>query len=163
MEHAIRTDSDAHQKSLPKDVQDPHQLKQLGEFQASVLDEQDDDDEEIRQLKLEIQSLAAKVQQYRDEAPALISSRLQQSLQVLRPQFSFPDDQGNTSSEISGSGSQLLDDDPAIAQAAELKARIAALNADLPAVLARMKRCLEAVEAKQSIPRSTKPLPPAFL
>lgn len=144
------------------------------EIQPDVLalfQEDDDDGEEIKQLQLEIRSLATKAYSSRARGPALISSRLQQSLQDMRPHFSLPEldavgPQAGASSQISVLDSDVPDpekgDDATITQAALLKARMDALNAGMPALIQRMKRCLESVEQMQRASKK-KPMPLSFL
>ncbi|KAI5082962.1 hypothetical protein GOP47_0002705 [Adiantum capillus-veneris] len=125
---------------------------------AALFQAEDDDDEEIKQLQAHIQTLAAKAQEYSSHGPALISSRLQTYLQNRRPLFT-PD---------LLSDSELLHptkdgDDPSIAQAKTLKAQIVTLTDGIPALVQRMKNCLDACEKKQRLAEESKqPLPCFF-
>lgn len=128
---------------------------------APLFDDEEDDDEEVRQLQAEIQSLAAKAQHYSSQGPALISSRLHTYLQLRRPPFSLNPTDDPQDSELLDPGED--NDDPAIAQAKVLKAQIAALKDGIPALLQRMKGCLEACEKKQRVSEERKPPLPGFL
>lgn len=128
---------------------------------AALFQEEEDDDEEVRQLQADIQILAAKAQHFSSHGPALISSRLHSYLQDRRPPFSLhpTDDPHGSEACVSSKDNE----DPAIAQAKVLKAQIAALTADIPALVQRMKSCLEACEKRQRATEERKPPLPGFL
>lgn len=147
------------EKGEEKVVAATYEDESLEAMVAALFQEEEDDDEEIKQLQAHIQTLAAKAQHYSSHGPALISSRLQSYLQNRRPSLSL--DPSPPDPELSGSCKD--DDDPSIAQAKILKAQIAALTDGIPALVQRMKGCLEACEKKQRVVEERKPPLPGFL
>ncbi|KAH7430198.1 hypothetical protein KP509_09G087900 [Ceratopteris richardii] len=129
---------------------------------ATLFREEEDDDEEIRQLQAHIRILAAKVEDYSANGPALISSRLQSYLQHRRPTFTLdPLQDALSESEFLDPG--LDDDDPSIVQAKMLKSKIVSLTESIPALVQRMKACLDACDKKQRLAEESKPPLPCFL